>query len=125
VRHRDEHEFASLIHERSPCAREFEIVLRAEDVLSFLEGKPRIEASNDRVRPSLRHDRFNRKLDMQLSASVGWVREDQASADFVTVLAWRINQILLNLRPLEEWGFWLCRTEKPMDVSTSSEPPGI
>jgi hypothetical protein len=35
---------------------------------------------------------------------------------FVTVLAWRINNVLLNLRPLEEWGFWLCRTEKPMDV---------
>jgi hypothetical protein len=31
------------------------------------------------------------------------------------VTAWKINHILLNLRPLEEWGFWLCRTEKPMD----------
>jgi hypothetical protein len=81
VRHRDEHEFTSLIHERSPCAREFEVVLRAEDVLSFLDSVPRIGASHDRVRPSLRHDRFKKKLDMQLFASVEWIREDQALAD--------------------------------------------
>jgi membrane-associated phospholipid phosphatase len=28
-------------------------------------------------------------------------------------LAWRLNRVLLALRPLEEWGFWLCRADKP------------
>jgi hypothetical protein len=43
---------------------------------------------------------------------------DAVAGFCVSVTAWKINHILLNLRPLEEWGFWLCRTEKPMDVST-------
>jgi hypothetical protein len=47
---------------------------------------------------------------------------DSIAGFFVACLAWRINNVLLNLRPLEEWGFWLCRTEKPMDVSATSEP---
>jgi hypothetical protein len=42
---------------------------------------------------------------------------DAVAGFVVSVAAWKINHILLNLRPLEEWGFWLCRTEKPMDVS--------
>jgi hypothetical protein len=42
---------------------------------------------------------------------------DAVAGFCVSVTAWKINHILLNLRPLEEWGFWLCRTEKPMDVS--------
>ncbi|EIN09541.1 hypothetical protein PUNSTDRAFT_143071 [Punctularia strigosozonata HHB-11173 SS5] len=40
---------------------------------------------------------------------------DAVAGFFVSVIAWKINWVLLNLRPLEEWGFWLCRTEKPMD----------
>jgi hypothetical protein len=35
----------------------------------------------------------------------------------VSVVAWKINWLLLNLRPFEEWGFWLLRAEKPIDVS--------
>jgi hypothetical protein len=31
----------------------------------------------------------------------------------IPVLAYRWNQVLLNLRALEEWAFWLCRVEKP------------
>lgn len=42
---------------------------------------------------------------------------DAVAGFIVAVTAWKINHVLLNLRPLEEWGFWLCRTEKPMDVS--------
>jgi hypothetical protein len=45
---------------------------------------------------------------------------DAVAGFVVSVAAWKINHILLNLRPLEEWGFWLCRTEKPMDVSLVS-----
>ena len=40
---------------------------------------------------------------------------DAVGGFFVTVLAHRFNRVLLNLRPIEEWGFWLTRTEKPMD----------
>jgi hypothetical protein len=31
----------------------------------------------------------------------------------IPIVAYRFNRVLLNLRALEEWGFWLCRTEKP------------
>jgi len=31
----------------------------------------------------------------------------------IPVLAYRWNRALLNLRVVEEWGFWLCRVEKP------------
>jgi hypothetical protein len=40
---------------------------------------------------------------------------DAIGGFFVTIAAHRFNRILLNLRPVEEWGFWLTRTEKPMD----------
>lgn len=40
---------------------------------------------------------------------------DAVGGFFVTVLAHRFNRVLLNLRPIEEWGFWIARTEKPMD----------
>lgn len=40
---------------------------------------------------------------------------DAVGGFFVTVLAHRFNRVLLNLRPIEEWGFWVTRTEKPMD----------
>ncbi|TYJ53210.1 hypothetical protein B9479_006188 [Cryptococcus floricola] len=40
---------------------------------------------------------------------------DAVGGFFVTVLAHRVNRLTLNLRPLEEWFFWLLRTERPMD----------
>lgn len=40
---------------------------------------------------------------------------DAVGGFFVSLLAYRLNQVLLNLRPLEEWFFWVIRTEKPMD----------
>ncbi|KAJ9120780.1 hypothetical protein QFC22_002713 [Naganishia vaughanmartiniae] len=40
---------------------------------------------------------------------------DAVGGFFVTIIAYRINHLLLYLRPLEEWGMWLCRTEKPLD----------
>lgn len=40
---------------------------------------------------------------------------DAVGGFFVTVTAYKLNTYLLYLRPLEEWGFWLCRTEKPLD----------
>jgi hypothetical protein len=40
---------------------------------------------------------------------------DAVGGFFVTILAFRVNRILLNLRPIEEWAFWLVRTERPMD----------
>ncbi|KAI5453982.1 hypothetical protein NCC49_004975 [Naganishia albida] len=40
---------------------------------------------------------------------------DAVGGFFVTVVAYKINHLLLYLRPLEEWGMWLCRTEKPLD----------
>jgi hypothetical protein len=43
---------------------------------------------------------------------------DAVAGFVVSVAAWKINHILLNLRPLEEWGFWLCRTEKPYQCQT-------
>lgn len=33
---------------------------------------------------------------------------DAVGGGLVSVLAYRANTILLNLRPLEEWGFWVC-----------------
>lgn len=40
---------------------------------------------------------------------------DAIGGFFVTIAANRFNRVLLNLRPIEEWGFWVTRTEKPMD----------
>lgn len=40
---------------------------------------------------------------------------DAVGGFFVTILAHKINTILLNLRPLEEWGFYICGVEKPLD----------
>jgi hypothetical protein len=40
---------------------------------------------------------------------------DAIGGFFVTIAAHKLNRMLLNLRPLEEWGFWITRTEKPMD----------
>ena len=40
---------------------------------------------------------------------------DAVGGFFVTILALKINPILLNLRPIEEWGFWLCGVGKPLD----------
>ncbi|EIW71429.1 hypothetical protein TREMEDRAFT_37809 [Tremella mesenterica DSM 1558] len=40
---------------------------------------------------------------------------DAVGGLFVTILAYRANRLLLNLRPIEEWWFWALRTEKPMD----------
>ncbi|KAF2140839.1 uncharacterized protein K452DRAFT_41533 [Aplosporella prunicola CBS 121167] len=31
----------------------------------------------------------------------------------IPAIGWRFNRVLLVLRPLEEWGFWVLRTEKP------------
>ncbi|WVR07946.1 hypothetical protein IAU60_004989 [Kwoniella sp. DSM 27419] len=40
---------------------------------------------------------------------------DAVGGFFVTVLAHKVNRVLLNLRPIEEWFFWLLRLERPMD----------
>ncbi|WVQ84440.1 hypothetical protein IAT38_006592 [Cryptococcus sp. DSM 104549] len=40
---------------------------------------------------------------------------DAVGGFFVTVLAHRVNRVVLNLRPVEEWFFWLLRTERPID----------
>lgn len=54
---------------------------------------------------------------------------DAVGGFFVTVLAHKINGMMLNLRPIEEWGFWLTGTEKPMDkaqfVAAVSREPGM
>lgn len=34
---------------------------------------------------------------------------DAVGGFFVSLLAYRLNQVLLNLRPIEEWFFWLLR----------------
>lgn len=33
----------------------------------------------------------------------------------VVGLGWKLNWVLLGLRPLEEWVLWLCRVQKPVD----------
>lgn len=49
----------------------------------------------------------------------------------IPVLSWKINEILLLFRALEEWCFWLCRTERPIpkdgigDVRIPDEKPGV
>ncbi|WVW87050.1 hypothetical protein I302_109107 [Kwoniella bestiolae CBS 10118] len=40
---------------------------------------------------------------------------DAVGGFFITVIAHRINRLVLNLRPVEEWFFWLLRCERPMD----------
>jgi hypothetical protein len=40
---------------------------------------------------------------------------DAVGGFFVTILAHKLNHVLLNLRPIEEWGFWLCGVDKPLD----------
>jgi hypothetical protein len=33
----------------------------------------------------------------------------------VVGVGWEVNWVLLGLRPVEEWLFWLCRVQKPVD----------
>ncbi|KAH8773065.1 PAP2 superfamily-domain-containing protein [Hyaloscypha finlandica] len=33
----------------------------------------------------------------------------------VVGVGWKVNWVLLGLRPVEEWLFWLCRVQKPVD----------
>ncbi|OCF40688.1 integral membrane protein [Kwoniella heveanensis CBS 569] len=40
---------------------------------------------------------------------------DAVGGFFVTIFAQRLNRLLLNLRPIEEWFFWVLRIERPMD----------
>ncbi|WWC66003.1 uncharacterized protein I303_108625 [Kwoniella dejecticola CBS 10117] len=40
---------------------------------------------------------------------------DAVGGFFVTIVAHKINRLVLNLRPIEEWFFWLLRCERPMD----------
>lgn len=40
---------------------------------------------------------------------------DAVGGGLVSVLAYKLNRVLLNLRPVEEWGFWLTGVEKPME----------
>lgn len=40
---------------------------------------------------------------------------DAVGGFFVTAIAFRFNAVLLNLCPLEEWGFWLVGVEKPIE----------
>jgi hypothetical protein len=41
----------------------------------------------------------------------------------VTVVAFGVGDCMLVFRPVEEWGFWVCRTEKP--GSNNSDPPEV
>lgn len=43
---------------------------------------------------------------------------DAVGGFFVTILAHKLNTVLLNLRPFEEWGFYICGVEKPLDGET-------
>jgi hypothetical protein len=47
-----------------------------------------------------------------------WVLDCVVGAILVYV-GWRVNWVLLALRPFEEWLLWLLRTEKPRDVVIS------
>jgi len=50
---------------------------------------------------------------------------DAAIGAMVHALGWRLNELMLLLRPLEEWLFWLCRTERPtMDEEPEPRSPG-
>lgn len=40
---------------------------------------------------------------------------DALGGAVVTYIAHHYNRILLNLRPIEEWAFWMCATDKPVD----------
>lgn len=40
---------------------------------------------------------------------------DAVGGAIVSTAAHRFNAVLLNLRPIEEWGFWLCGTDRPLD----------
>ena len=33
----------------------------------------------------------------------------------VVAVGWKVNWVLLGLRPIEEWVFWLCRVQKPVE----------
>ncbi|KAF2437001.1 hypothetical protein EJ08DRAFT_577802 [Tothia fuscella] len=46
---------------------------------------------------------------------------DAAVGALVPVVAWCINDGFLILRPLEEWMYWICRTEKPL--AADEDPP--
>ena len=50
-----------------------------------------------------------------LQATANHYLLDAVGGFFVTILAYKLNTYLLWLRPIEEWGFWLCRTERPLD----------
>jgi hypothetical protein len=41
-----------------------------------------------------------------------WIMDCLAGV-LVIIVGWFLNWILLGLRPIEEWGFWLVRTKKP------------
>jgi hypothetical protein len=43
----------------------------------------------------------------------------------VVLTGWFVNWILLGLRPVEEWGFWLTRTEKPKDGEMMVRKPDL
>jgi hypothetical protein len=47
-----------------------------------------------------------------------WVLDCVAGV-FVVLIGWLLNWIMLGFRPVEEWGFWLIRTEKPKDADTT------
>ncbi|KAF2837073.1 hypothetical protein M501DRAFT_1018472 [Patellaria atrata CBS 101060] len=46
---------------------------------------------------------------------------DAVVGAMIPLLGWRYNEFLLYLRPLEEWGFWLIRTEKPTNIQINSD----
>ncbi|KAF2089043.1 integral membrane protein [Saccharata proteae CBS 121410] len=43
---------------------------------------------------------------------------DAVVGALIPVIGWRLNKCMLWLRPIEEWGFWLLRTEKPLVTRT-------
>ena len=50
-----------------------------------------------------------------LATANHWVLDCVADICIV-VVGWQAEWLLLELRPIEEWGFWVCRTEKPRDT---------
>lgn len=53
-----------------------------------------------------------------------WILDCVAGV-LVVLTGWLVNWILLGLRPVEEWAFWLVRTEKPKDGEMMVRKPDL
>ena len=55
-----------------------------------------------------------------VSAAHHWVLDAVVGAG-VPLLAWRVNEVVLVFRPVEEWLFWVLRTERPVAGEEAAE----